>query len=90
VDHAGNLVITDTPNNRVRVVAARSGTFYGIAMTKGDIYTVGGDGPSGWNGDGIPATTAQFSSPLGVAVTRAGDLLICDAISNRVRVISPP
>ena len=90
MDHDGNLVISDTFNNRVRVVAARSGTFYGIAMTKGDIYTVGGDGPSGWNGDGIPATTAQFSSPLGVAVSRAGDLLICDAISNRVRVISSP
>lgn len=90
VDHAGNLVITDTGNNRVRVVAVRSGTFYGIAMTKGDIYSVAGDGPSGWNGDGIPATTAQLSSPLGVAVNRAGDLVICDAISNRVRVISPP
>ena len=90
VDGAGNLVITDTPSNRVRVVATRSGTFYGIAMTKGDIYSVAGDGPSGWNGDGIPATTAQLSSPLGVAVNRAGDLVICDAISNRVRVISPP
>ena len=90
MDHDGNLVISDTFNNRVRVAAVRSGTFYGIAMTKGDIYTVGGDGPSGWNGDGIPATTAQFSSPLGVAVSRAGDLLICDAISNRVRVISSP
>jgi hypothetical protein len=90
MDHDGNLVISDTFNNRVRVAAVRSGTFYGIAMTKGDIYTVAGDGPSGWNGDGIPATTAEFTSPLGVVVNRAGDLLICDAISNRVRVISSP
>ena len=55
VDHAGNLVIRDTDNNRVRVVAAQTGTFYGQAMTAGDIYTVaGGDGRlcRGWRPGG--------------------------------------
>src|SRR5258707_11990046 len=33
VDGAGNLVIADTGNNRVRVVAARTGRFYRRAMT---------------------------------------------------------
>jgi hypothetical protein len=32
-DGAGNLVIADSVNNRVRVVAANTGTFYGQAMT---------------------------------------------------------
>ena len=40
VDAAGNLAIADTDNDRVRVVAARTGTFYGMPMTVGDIYTV--------------------------------------------------
>src|SRR6185312_10862798 len=40
VDHAGNLVIPDTRNRRIQVVAATSGTFYGQAMTAGDVYTV--------------------------------------------------
>ena len=31
----GNLVIADTGNNRIRVVAASTGTFYGQAMTAG-------------------------------------------------------
>ena len=40
VDHAGNLAIADSRNRRVQVVAATSGTFYGQAMTAGDVYTV--------------------------------------------------
>ena len=35
MDGAGNLVIADTGNQRVRVVAASTGTFYGQAMTAG-------------------------------------------------------
>src|SRR5579859_135725 len=44
IDPDGNLVIADTFNNRIRVIAASSGTFYGQAMTAGDIFTVAGDG----------------------------------------------
>jgi len=40
VDGSGNVVIADSGFNTVRVVAARSGTFYRQAMTAGDIYTV--------------------------------------------------
>jgi hypothetical protein len=41
------MVIADTGNFRVRVVAARTGTFYGRAMTAGNIYTVAGNGMKG-------------------------------------------
>ena len=51
VDGAGNLVLADLLNFRVRVVAESTGTFYGIAMTAGDIYTVAGDGTFGFSGD---------------------------------------
>src|SRR5262249_40890274 len=44
VDGHGNLVVADHGNNRVRVVAASTGTFYGQQMTAGDIYTVAADG----------------------------------------------
>ena len=47
VDSAGNVAIADLSNNRVRVVAAKTGTFYGLAMTAGNIYTVAGDGGPG-------------------------------------------
>ena len=47
VDGAGNLVIADSQNERIRVVAASTGTFYGQAMKAGDIYTVAGNGIAG-------------------------------------------
>ena len=47
VDHAGNLVIGDLGGNRIQVVAASTGTFYGQHMIAGDLYPVAGDGPPG-------------------------------------------
>ncbi len=35
VDPSGNLVLADVANDRIRVVAASSGTFYGQHMTAG-------------------------------------------------------
>jgi trimeric autotransporter adhesin len=97
VDATGNLVIDDTNfgsapadqgNNRVRVVAARTGTFYGVPMTNGDIYTVGGNGQPGFAGDGGPATKAELDAPIGVSVTGAGNLLVTDVNDGRVREIT--
>ncbi|HEY1918526.1 MAG TPA: hypothetical protein VGH27_23375 [Streptosporangiaceae bacterium] len=47
VDHHGNLIIADRDNSGIRVVAAKTGTFYGQAMTAGDIYDVAGVGNVG-------------------------------------------
>ena len=58
LDHSGNLVIADWGNSRIRVVAASTGTFYGLAMTAGDIYTVAGNGQFGYSGDVRAAATA--------------------------------
>ena len=44
MSQSGNLVIADAGNGRVRVVAVRTGTFYGQPMTAGNIYTVAGGG----------------------------------------------
>jgi hypothetical protein len=93
VDGAGNLLISDTGDNRVRVVAARTGTFYGQAVTTGDIYTVAGNGTSGFSGDGGPATTGELSLSLsgpseGLAVDAAGNLLISDGGNSRVRMVT--
>jgi hypothetical protein len=88
VDGKGNLVIADTGNNRVRVVAASTGTFYGQAMTAGDIYTVAGSGLPGFAGEGGVATTAKLDSPQDVAVDGAGNLVIADGANNRVRVVA--
>ena len=88
IDQAGNLVVADGGNNRVRVVAASTGTFYGQAMTAGHIYTVAGTGLPGFSGDGGPATAAQFNGPIGVAADAASNLVIADQFNRRVRVVA--
>jgi sugar lactone lactonase YvrE len=88
LDHAGNAVIADTNNNRIRVLAAHTGTFYGQAMTAGDIYTVAGKSRGGFSGDGGPATSAQLSNPEEASVDGAGNLVIADSGNERIRVVA--
>ena len=88
VDAAGNLVIADTGNNRIRVVAESAGTFYGQAMTAGDTYTVAGAGAAGFGGDSGPAAGALLSRPGGVAVDPAGGIFIADTGNDRIRQVT--
>ena len=84
VDGAGNLLVADTDNNRVRVVAATTGTFYGVAMTAGDIYTVAGNGP-GWfqrERRRRPGHLGRARRPPSVVVDGAGNLLVADTATT--------
>jgi hypothetical protein len=85
-DPAGNLVIADEARGRLRLVAATTGTFYGQAMTAGDIYTIAGTGTTGFSGDGGPATAARLSYPAGLAVDQHGNLVFAD--NCRIRVVA--
>src|ERR1700730_7182302 len=88
IDSAGNLVISDDGNNRVRVVAEHTGSYYGQPMTPGDIYTVAGDGTDGCSGDGGPAPAAAVGAPDGVAVSPGGSLLIAEHDSDRIQAVA--
>jgi sugar lactone lactonase YvrE len=76
VDRRGNLYIADTKNNRIRRVDSN-----------GVITTVAGDGRRGSTGDGLLATAAQLSLPLGVATDSVGNLYIADTGNRRVRKV---
>ena len=88
VDAHGNLVVGDYLGQRVRVVAASTGTSYGVPMTAGDIYTVAGDGTQGTSGAGGPAVAAELSNPAGVAVDRAGNIVVADSAGDQVVVVA--
>ncbi len=78
VDGTGDVVIADTANCRVRVLAARSATAFGRVMTVGHLYTVAGTGVCGSAGQGGPLVAAQLWNPVAVAVDSAGDLFVAD------------
>jgi hypothetical protein len=85
IDHQGNIVVADLGHNRVRVVAGRSGWYYGRRMRAGHIYTIAGDGIPGATGDGGPATSARIGA-VGLAVDHVGNVVISGAA--RVRVLA--
>ena len=87
-DGAGDVLLSDTGNGRVRMVAAATGTFFGQHMFHGDIYTIAGDGSSGFSGDGGPATAASLTAPEGLAIDAAGNVLITDSVNQRIRVVA--
>jgi uncharacterized protein (TIGR03437 family) len=76
LDAAGNLYISDTGNSRVREVSG------------GTIATVAGGSTAGYAGDGNAATSAQLSSPVGLAFDAKGNLYIADTDNSVVRKVS--
>jgi len=85
VDPAGNVLVPDL-GDLVRVVAARTGRYYGRAMTAGRIYLLAGGGTRGL-GDGGPASRAELAGPVGVAIAPSGAIYLDDG--SRIRVIAP-
>jgi hypothetical protein len=52
------------------------------------ISTTAGNGTAGFNGDNIPATTAELNVPTGVTEDAAGNVYIGDSANNRVRKVT--
>ncbi len=75
IDAAGNVVISDTGNERIRRVD----------MGTGLISTLAGNGTEGYSGDLGPAAAATLHGPHGVCVDRAGNLYVADSEGHRIR-----
>jgi hypothetical protein len=86
-DPSGDLAFADG-DGRVWVVMARPGRVYGRTLAAGDSYIIGGNGGSGYSGDGGPAVHAAFSFADEVAFDRAGNVVVADSVNERVRVIA--
>lgn len=84
MDGAGNLVIADISDVRIRKVTASSGVIDGTCI----ITTIVGTGTLGYTGDAGPATSAKLYQPYGVSYDQCGNLLIADAGNNRIRKVN--
>jgi sugar lactone lactonase YvrE len=76
-DKSGNLYSADDGACVIRKITP-AGT---ISIVAGVQFVCG------FNGDGIPATTAQLNSAYGVAVDSRGNIYIGDTLNNRVRKV---
>ncbi len=78
-DHAGNLYIADTDNQRIRRLDAITHR----------IMTIAGDGQQGYGGDNRQATTARLNNPNAIAIADDGTLYIADTDNQVVRRVDP-
>jgi uncharacterized protein (TIGR03437 family) len=79
VDGSGNLYVSESGGHRIRKISPG-----------GTITTVAGNGTTGFQGDGGPATQASLYYPKGIAVDPgSGNLYIADWLNSRVRVVTP-
>lgn len=86
-DSVGNLLIAEYGSGKIRIVAGSTGTYYGISMAAGNIYTIAGTGTAGYSGDGGLAASAQMK-PKRLALDSKGNIFILEPNNYRVRVIS--
>jgi uncharacterized protein (TIGR03437 family) len=75
VTAGGALYIADSTNQRIRVVQ------------NGNITTAAGNGVLGF-ADGAATTSAEFSSPQGLALDSSGNLFVADVLNHVVRKLS--
>jgi hypothetical protein len=74
---------------RVRAKSSSSwGAFTTIQTLSSGITTVAGTGAQGYSGDGGVATSAELSSPSGVALDSSGNLYIADFGNNCIRKVT--
>ncbi|GAC1341892.1 MAG: hypothetical protein NVSMB23_14080 [Myxococcales bacterium] len=69
----GDIFVSDTGNNRIRLISG------------GSVRTVAGRSRGFADGPGIKA---RFSLPMGIALTPSGTLLVADAGNHRLRAVA--
>ena len=91
IDCNGNLFIADAGQNstgitgsRIRMVPAKSGSYFSSNMTSCNIYTIGGDGTQSSAGNGGPLSNAKFDTIYNIIVDSNNNLYIADLYSIRM------
>jgi DNA-binding beta-propeller fold protein YncE len=77
VYHQGKLYVSDTENNRIRV----------IDLATGRVDAFAGVGTEGSAGDGGPALAAELNGPRDLEIGPDGDLYFADTNNSTIRAI---
>ena len=77
LDAAGNILVADFVNRRIREINSLTSV----------ITTLGGTGLATIEGDGGPATVAAFYLPEGIVLDSLDNLLVADRGNSRIRMV---
>jgi trimeric autotransporter adhesin len=80
LDTSGNIYIAQVFNHRIRMTTSH--------VSSSIIFTVAGDGTSGFSGVGGLATLAQLAKPHGVTVGASGNIYIADTNNHCIRMVT--
>jgi sugar lactone lactonase YvrE len=83
-DSAGNLYVADFCDQVIRKIDPLSGK---ISTVVGNGFGAGGS-IGGFSGDGSPATSAELSGPISIAIGKSGNMYIADYQNYRIRKVS--
>jgi len=78
-DKSGNIYISDSANNCIRMISG--GT---ITTLAGNCNLPNG----GYAGENVPATQALLNSPQQIALDNSGNLYVADDVNNKIRKIN--
>ncbi len=77
VDNEGNIYVSDSLNNTIRMISP-----------SGIVTTLAGSAGNSGNIDGVGAD-ARFNRPLGLALDDSNNVYVADSLNNTIRKISP-
>ncbi|MDX1983216.1 MAG: hypothetical protein SFV51_23295 [Bryobacteraceae bacterium] len=100
MDAAGNLIIADTGNNRIRAVGpdgvirtlAAAQQPFGVAVSSDGVVHFSEPGAGlvrRINADGSLESVGRFAAPLGLAFDHSGNLLVVESGLHAIRKVSP-
>ena len=78
LDASLNVYISDTHNQRIRLVTVATGI----------ITTYAGNGTRAYSGDSGAATSASLNRPRGISIDANGNVYIVDSDNNRLRTVT--
>jgi NHL repeat len=91
LDDHGNLLVADSGDQSVLLLAAQGGTFYGTTVGTDDIRVVVGGtqtyGPYLADGQSATGIAAELNDPRAVAVGPTGALFVTDGFMRAIRVV---